>query len=541
MSKFSRHSLAALFYQYLNLSPGLLILTFNGALISFHTIDLLTTGARKVADTPVTNSAFTQALSPLTPAPREIAGGQTQSFIIALSEGQCLQATINKADLDLQLTAFDPAGRQLRVFLSRRYGKLTISFIATAAGAHRLDVSSLETESRPKAYELRVADLKQATPQDWQCDQAVQLAAEAEVLKSQWSESAIRAAIEKFAGAWSAWRLCARHKESAEALASIGDCYFALSEYRQALSYFRRASAESRAAGDGQGEISAMNGIARVFSYTGEDLQTLVYARRALARLKNQTYQPIVEDRRAEAEALCHFGEAYYLIGKLPEALSFFDRALAIWTELGDRRGKALARLNRGYALPESGDLQQAAEQHQQALALCREVAERRGEALALTAIGGIHSFLSEHPQALDFHRKAQAVFQVIGDRQGEASALNGIARAYEELNELQAALDYYMSALRIYQANGSRNSEAVALLYIGNVHRSIGETAQALNRFRQSLGLSRKLRKQRLAAYAMLELAARVWVATGRRLNTTSRRCDSTARLATGLVKPRH
>src|SRR5262245_6941388 len=126
MSKFSRHSLAILFHHYLNLSPGLLVLIFSGAPISLHTLDLPTTNA---ADTPAANSVPTQTLSPLTPVTREIAGAQAQSFIVTLSKGQCLKATIDKADLDLQLTAFDPAGRQLREFLSRRYGKLTISFI----------------------------------------------------------------------------------------------------------------------------------------------------------------------------------------------------------------------------------------------------------------------------------------------------------------------------------------------------------------------------------------------------------------------------
>jgi len=508
MSKSSRHLLAVLFHQWLKLSPGLLVLIFSGALTRSHTLDTTTNGARRLANTPAANSSALQTLSPQTPVASEIAGGQTQSFIITLSKGQRLQATIAKADLDLQLTAFDPAGSRLREFLSRRYGRLTISFIATAIGPYRLDVRSLETEPQLKPYELRVADLKQATPQDWQNDQAVQLTAEAEILQAQWSESAIRGAIEKFTSAWSVWRRSAQRKEAAEALTSIGDCYFTLSEYRQALDYFRRAIAESRAAGDRQGERSAMNRAGRVFSYTGEDLQVLVNARQVLARLKGFTSQPSVEDRRAEAEALCHMGEAQYLIGKLREALDFFDRALAIWTELGDRRGQALARLNRGYALSESGALQQAAEQHQQARDLSREVGERRVEAMALTAIGGVHSFLSEHLQALDFHRKAQAIFKVIGDRQGEASALNGIARAYGELNELQAALDYYTSALRIYQVNGSRDSEAVALLYIGQVHRSMRETAQALNSFRRGLALSRKLQKQRVATYALLELA---------------------------------
>ena len=465
--------------------------------------------ASKQADTPASSPTPVQSLFPRTPVGGEITGGQTHSFIIQLSEGNCLRATLSKADLNLQVIIFDPSGHRLREFLSRRFGIITIFFIATSAGPHRLEVHSFEADALPRPYELLVPETTQATPRDWQADIGVQLGAEAKVLQAQWSESAIRSAIEKYIGAWSALRLAARHKEAAEVLASIGDCYFILSEYRQSLSYFKQAITASREAGDRQGEIAALNGAGRVFSYTGEDMQTQVTARRVLTLLKRFTPRPNAGDRLAEAEALCHLGEAHYLSGKLPEAMDHFNRALAIWTELRDRRGQALARLNLGYVYSESGDLRQATEQHQQAITLWRSVDERRGAALALTAIGGIHSFLSEHPQALDFHRKAQEILHFIGDRQGEASALNGIAYAYEGLNELPPALDYYKSALKIYQSNGSRNSEAVSLIYIGRVHRLAKDTAQAVNHLERGLALSRKLHKHRVAAYALFELAA--------------------------------
>lgn len=509
MGKFPLHPMATLYCRGPNYLPVLLLLISYGGLTIPPTLDLPATSANKLADEPAAGRPPAQTLSPQTPAPRQIAGGQAQSFIIALSEGHCLHAKLLKADLDLRVTAFDPAGRQLREFLSRRYGPLTISFIAAATGPHRLEVRSLEAEARSRPYELRVDDPARATHRDWQNDVAIRFATEAELLRSQWSENTIRAAIEKYTEAWEARRLGANHKDAALTLAEIGECHFILGDYGEALSYFKRARGASRAAGDRQGEIAALNGLGRVFSYIGEDLQALVYARRALARLKLSAARRDAEDRRAEAQALCGLGEAYYLLGRLPEAMGFFDRALAIWTDLGDRRGQALARLNRGYAYIDSGDLQQAAEQHQRALALWREVDERRGIALALTAIGGIHSFLGEQPRALEFHRQAQELLRVIGDRQGEAAALNGIARAYEQLNELQAALDYYTSALRIYQANGNRDSEAVALFYIGRVHSSTNDTRKALDHFRRSLALSRKLRKHRLAAYALLELAA--------------------------------
>lgn len=450
-----------------------------------------------------------QKISPRNPAKREIAGSQTQAFIFTLSEGDCLRATLSKSDLNMQVTAFDPAGRKVREFLTYHFGVLTIFFIAATEGLHRLEVHSLEANTKAGTYELQLENPIRATSRNRQEETGRQLSAEAEGLRARWSERDIRAAIEKFREASSAWRLAGRIKEEAATLVAIGECYFTLSEYRQSLSFFKRASAASRAANDRQGEIAALNGAGRVFSYTGEDRQLRITTRRALTLLKRSLAPPDTTDRRAEAEARCHLGEAHYLNGKLPEAQDHFNRALAIWTEAGDRKGQAQARLNLGYVYAESGDLQRATEEYRQALTIWRSVDERRGAALALTAIGGIHSFLSQQAQALDFHRQAQEILHFIGDRQGEASVLNGIAFAYEGLNELPPALDYYTSALNIYRANGSRNSEAVSLVYIGRVHRSAKDTTQAVNHLEQGLALSRKLHKHRVAAYALFELAA--------------------------------
>lgn len=345
-----------------------------------------------------------------------------------------------------------------------------------------------------KPNDLQQAKFLPVTQQEQQVDHATQLSTEAAVLQAEWKESGFRSAITKYTEARSAWEFVGRVRETIRIRMRIGDCHFILSEFDLALSQFNQAYAASRATGDTLGEVEALNGACRVLSFTEGDRQLQATAQRVLTRLQQQHAPLSTEFRRTEAEALCHLGEAYYLRGKLREALIFYDRALAISTELGDRQGQALARLNRGYALTDAGDPNQATSEFQQALALWQATGERRGFALTLTAIGGIRTRLSQHLQALDPHYQALEQFQIIGDRQGAMATLNGIASAYEGLSEFPNALGFYLRALQLSRENRSLNSEAVTSFYLGRIYRLTNDTTQAAKHLKYSLALSWKL-----------------------------------------------
>lgn len=457
--------------------------------------------------TPVEGSA--QELVPQTSITCEMAGGQTRSFEIALRRGQRLRVELTKGDMRVAVAAFGPGGRPGGEFASLSYAPLVVSLIAQADGAHRLEVRSLESAAEPRSVSLGVRGLKVADASDRADDEALGLFSEAERLRETWVAGDLRRAVEMYTAAWSVWRRVGYRREAARALEAAGECHFNMGAYPQAVAFFDRARAESRAARDRRGEITALNNAGRVFGYTGDKQKVLAYAERVLSRLGERAAPPGAEDRRAEAQALCNMGEAYYSLGRLSDALKMFDRAHAIWAEVGDRAGQALARLAKGYAHADAGELQEAAESYGQSLALWRAAGDRRGEALTMTATGGVHSFLDDKRLALNLHRRAKEIFDLLGDRQGAAAALNGIARAYEGLNEPQAALEHYLRALEIYREIRSRDAESVSLLYIGRLHRSTGRTAEALDYCNRSRELSRRLRKSRMEAYALIELAA--------------------------------
>jgi CHAT domain-containing protein/tetratricopeptide (TPR) repeat protein len=439
----------------------------------------------------------------------EIGGGQLQTFKIILRRGQRLRARLTKGDMRIALSASGPGGQPRREYLSAGYEPLDISLVAEADGEHRFEVRSLEAEGVPKPLQFRAEGLSAATPADLADDAAVGLFAEAERLRDSWAEGNTRRAISLYEEASAMWRRLGRRREAARALEGAGECHFTLGDYPQAITAFKKARVESMAARDLRGEGRALNGVGLVLSFVGDGPQVIAHAEWVLARARRLGQSAAPEDRRVEAQALCNKGEAYYNLGKLPDALKFFKSALAIWTEIDDRAGQALARLDTGYALADSGEMLASAESHRQSLALWRAIGHRRGEALTLTAIGGIHSSLDESRLALKFHDQARRLFEELGDRRGRAVVLNNLARAYELLNEFETALEHYTGALNIYRELRSPDAEAGSLLYVGRLKRLMGKTDEALDYCNQSIRMLRQMNKLRMEAYALIEIAA--------------------------------
>ena len=335
---------------------------------------------------------------------------------------------------------------------------------------------------------------------------AMSLSAEAEKLKSQWQEAALRSAIAKYKEALLLWQSAGRLKEVTTTLENIAAIHFALSEYRQSFDLYTQARSVSSAAHDRLGEMRQSVKEAYVKIYLGKPKPAVAVA---IEAQKYFSQEGGGEHKQDEAFSLNTAGEAYYSRGELRRSIEYFKRALALSEEIGDLAGQALAHLNLGYSYSDSGSLTDARQHMNDALALYRMIGDRRGEALSQTALGTVHSFIGEKQTALDLHTKAMNVLRTLGDHQGEAVALNSIAKVYEDLNELPTAVDKYSQALKLYQELGNRDFEAVTRYYLGRVLTSLGKKEQAREYLNQSLSESKDVGQKRVAAYALTALSS--------------------------------
>ena len=153
--------------------------------------------------------------------------------------------------------------------------------------------------------------------------------------------------------------------------------------------------------------------------------------------------------------SLNSLGNAYYSLGKYPQAIDFHQQSLAIAQQIGERDGEAISLNNLGNAYDSLGQYQQAIEFHQQSLAIAQQIGERKGEANSLGSLGNAYNSLGQYQQAIEFHQQSLAIKRDIGDRFPVAIAWFNLGWALENVNRESDAVGAYRNARELYQAMG--------------------------------------------------------------------------------------
>jgi CHAT domain-containing protein len=440
---------------------------------------------------------------------RELAAGAKELFEVSLSPGQLLRLSIDKGDLALSLTLYDPAGQKLLERVSYEYETLDVSLPAEATGTYLIEVSSLELDQVRRNYELKLDPLRPATPTDYKRDLAQRATASATILRANWTEKSLRQAIEKYDEAGLIWLSASDLRSAAVATIEAGEVCLALGEYGEASTRYQKAAAQAKNAGSKLEESKALGETGRLYSYLGDNdrAQKHVLEALKLAAVDSQADQP-ASLKNNYAGILNILGEISYAKGNLLKSSKQFDEALKLFGEIGDREGKARAHLFVGYISGGLGDPEKAVVELSQALGLYRAIRNKTGEGLCLTVLGLSHSNRNEEQQAIRLHREAIDMFRAIGDRQSEAIAVNGLGQAYENLKEYATALDNYRRTLRLAEDTGNLDVASVALLNVARVYRLIGDLNQALAYYEKCLKLSRSAKKVRTEANALNDVA---------------------------------
>jgi hypothetical protein len=139
------------------------------------------------------------SLEPGKPVERELSGGQSHFYKIAMTSGQHLRIIVSQQGIDAMVALFTSDGKKLGEVDSEHatVGAETISAIAEAAGAYRIEVRSAETAAETGRYEIKIEELREATAEDKYRVAAEALYREAERL-GQGTSDEKRKGIEKY-------------------------------------------------------------------------------------------------------------------------------------------------------------------------------------------------------------------------------------------------------------------------------------------------------------------------------------------------------
>ena len=153
------------------------------------------------------------------------------------------------------MALFTPDGKKISEADSEHLteGSETISAIAEATGAYRIEVRSVEKTAKTGRYEIKIEELREATAEDKYRVAGEPIFREAKQLQDGTLE-AKRKSIEKYHEALELYRRASDRKGEAQTLNSIGTVYWSLGEMQKALEKYNEALPLRRAVGDRSGE-----------------------------------------------------------------------------------------------------------------------------------------------------------------------------------------------------------------------------------------------------------------------------------------------
>jgi tetratricopeptide (TPR) repeat protein len=443
------------------------------------------------------------SLEPGKPVERELSGGQSHFYKITLTSGQYLKIAVIKRGVDALVTLFTPDGKKIGEIVSEQAteGSETISAIAEAAGAYRVEARSAEKTAKTGRYEIKVEELREATTEDKYRVAAESAFREAWRLQNGKLEDK-RKSIEKYREALDLCRRTGDREGEAEALHNMGWVYRTLGEMKEAQDSYNEALPIFQALGKHSRAAVTLNNIGRVYQSLGEMKKALDNYNEALPILQS------AGDRRSEAMTLNNIGSVYQALGEAQKALDNYNEALPIFQAIGSRDGEVAILNNIGALYLSLGEIQKALDKNNESLPIRRAIGDRSGEANTLNNIGSAYQSLGEMQKALEKHNEALQLRRATGDRIGEALSLHNIGRVYNSLGEGQKALEKFNEALRIRRAVTDRSGEAYTLHYIGQTYISFGDLQKALENYREALPISREVGDRNAEAAILLGIA---------------------------------
>lgn len=176
---------------------------------------------------------------------------------------------------------------------------------------------------------------------------------------------------------------------------------------------------------------------------------------------------PRHDDLRAAA-LLRNLGQLHLYQDRYPDALASFDRARALFAELG----------------------------------------HPTGEAIAAVGSGSVHRVVGDLSTALVTFTAALQDFAAAGDRHGEAVARNAIASVWLERKDPETAAGWLRGALELSRADGDRHREAQVRRRVAVLHELRGEPQAARGELERALGIFDELADLHCAAYVQQSIA---------------------------------
>jgi CHAT domain-containing protein/Tfp pilus assembly protein PilF len=439
-------------------------------------------------------------LEPGKPIERELAGGQSHSYRLALTADQYVLVAVEQRGISVVVQLLGPDSKQIMEFDSdgKDGGQQLVSQVAEASGSYRLNVRANQEGAKAGRYEIRVVELRGATERDRVLQEARQLHAEGVRLSRAAKYDEALPLLERALG-FREKTLGPGDPLVGQALNSAGNLYWRKGDYAKAEPLYRRALeiTQKEQGAEHPDVATALNSLANLYHSKGDYLRAESLYQRALS-IREKAQGPEHPDIAAPLNNLANL---YREKGDYDKAEPLLQRALVIREKaLGPNYATVAAPLNSLATLYwTKGDYGRAEPLYQRALAIWEKALGpgHPSVALALNNLANLYRNKGDYAKAEPLYQRALAIrAKAQGPEHPDLTApLNNLANLYRAKGQYSKAEPLFQRALAISErALGPEHSSvAIYLNNLADLYRDEGESAKAEPLFQRALAIFEK------------------------------------------------
>jgi tetratricopeptide (TPR) repeat protein len=224
----------------------------------------------------------------------------------------------------------------------------------------------------------------------------------------------------------------------------LGTTYYSLGNYVAAEDSFRRRLSLSRDRQGVDGQIHALNSLARILIQRGgtSDAETLLNEALALSTRTNS--------QEGIAATQASFGLLAYTLGNYDRAITHYQASLNGTQRSFEREAAILNNL--ATAFQAKGDSGNAQRYFESAVRVANTASDRTSQIRALDGLVAISQQTGNYPQALRLLSQRLALAQALDNPRQELASYQAIAQLYQTVGDQNAARLFYHQALAVAQ-----------------------------------------------------------------------------------------
>jgi tetratricopeptide (TPR) repeat protein len=187
-------------------------------------------------------------------------------------------------------------------------------------------------------------------------------------------------------------------------------------------------------------------------------------------------------------------GSAYLFLGEYQKSLERNNLAVTYYSKVHDSEALASCYGNMGIAYKKLGKFIDAIEYQKKSYTEEQKTNNKHGMASCVNAIGNIYFSQGDYPNALKNYFTSLKLQKEAGYPEGIANALSNIGMVFKKQGELDKALKYSLQSYEIEKKHNRLQGMAISLSNIGDIYFKKNDKKNALDNFKQSLTLFEKI-----------------------------------------------